>query len=289
MKTDFDASKNTAETWPDFIGSERPERSAEDSLFHVIPAPLEQTVSYGGGTADGPRAILEASQQLEAYDGHSCPCEAGIFTHPCAPDLDAIQQVVGQVLQAGKIPVVLGGEHSVSLGAFRALAKQDEPIGIIQFDAHADLRDTYEGSPLSHACVMRRALELDLPVMQVGVRALSVAETKVREQFGVHYLDGETIGMEGVSDQWLPTDFPGKVYVTVDIDVLDSSLMPATGTPEPGGLSWWTMMRMLGDITRQHQVVGFDCVELAPVPGLHAADFTAARLVYNFMGMIERA
>jgi len=269
---------------------------AEGSLFHVIPVPWEATVSYGGGTADGPEAILAASSQLEVWDGLSIPADLGIHTTEavdCAGEpedvLARIEAATAGALTAGAVPVLLGGEHTVTLGALRALAALDEPVGIIQFDAHADLRDTYEDSPYSHACVMHRALDLELPIFQIGIRSLSPAEVRLRQAMAIPSIDGPDLPLTPPKGRVLPEDFPAKVYVTFDVDGLDPSLMPATGTPEPGGLFWHQAMWLLSAIARERQVIGFDVVELAPVSALHAPEFICARLAYNLMGFIARS
>ncbi|VGO14711.1 N(1)-aminopropylagmatine ureohydrolase [Pontiella desulfatans] len=271
-----------------FLESEVPDMPAEDCLFHVIPAPYEKTVSYGGGTANGPTAILEASYQLEAYDGESCPCAFGIHTRPAQYSLEFIEREIAEVLKLGKIPVMLGGEHTVTVSALRALKESGEPFGVIQFDAHADLRREYEGDPLSHACALRHAVELGIPLFQIGVRALSLPEVELRKEKSIPYLDGYEIGRSGIPDKLLPDDFPEKVYVTFDVDGLDPSIMPATGTPEPGGLDWFQAMECLEQIAGHKTVIGFDVVELAPIEKLHAPDFLVARMIYNFMGLITR-
>lgn len=271
-----------------FLESEIPDLAKEDCLFHVIPAPYEKTVSYGGGTAKGPEAILQASYQLEAYDGASCPCEHGIFTHESTRNLDEIETAVFEVWNAGKIPVVLGGEHTVTYGVLKALKDAGEEFGIIQFDAHADLRDTYEGDKFSHACVMHRAVEMDVPLFQIGVRSLSVPEVELRKEKNIPHLDGYEIGRNGIPENLLPNGFPEKVYVTFDVDGLDPSIMPSTGTPEPGGLDWFQAFQCLKQIVDNKTVIGCDFVELAPIEKLHAPDFLVARLIYNFMGLIAR-
>lgn len=279
-----------------FMEDEIGNMPAESSLFHVIPVPWEATVSYGGGTGQGPQAILEASSQLEVWDGHSIPAEKGIHTTApvdCSGEpeevLARIEQAATRALAAKAIPVLLGGEHTVTLGALRALAAQDGPVGVIQFDAHADLRDTYEDSPYSHACVMHRALDLELPIFQIGIRSLSPAEVKLRARRSIPCIDGPDLPLAPPTGPILPEGFPAKVYVTFDIDGLDPSLMPATGTPEPGGLFWHQAMWLLAAIAAERSIVGFDVVELAPIPGVHAPQFTCARLVYNLMGMITRS
>ena len=272
-----------------FLESEIPDLPEAECLFHIIPAPYEKTVSYGQGTAKGAEAILEASYQLEAFDGHGCPCEQGIFTHEAAQTLKEIEASVSKVWKSGKLPILLGGEHTITYGALKALKEGGEEFGIVQFDAHADLRDTYNGDKFSHACVMRRALELDIPLFQIGVRSLSAEEAKLRQEQGIPHLDGYEIGNEGLPKNILPRGFPKRVYVTFDVDVLDPSIMPSTGTPEPGGLNWFQTFQCLGNIVETKTVIGFDVVELAPIKNLHAPDFLVARLIYNFLGLIERA
>jgi agmatinase len=281
--------------YPIFLESELGPETAATALFHVIPAPYEKSVSYGKGTKAGPAAILAASQQLELFDGTSIPAAAGIHTLPplsgngtAEEVLTAIERSVSQVLKHRKIPVLLGGEHTVTVGALQAVRHHADSCGIVQFDAHADLRDTYEGSPYSHACVMHRALDMGFPLYQIGVRSLSHEEELLRRARNIGRLDGAAIAVAGVPEEILPADFPSDIYITIDVDVLDPGIMPATGTPEPGGLGWYQMMQALAGVIRGRRVLGFDVVELAPVPGLHAADYTVARLIYNFFGMITK-
>lgn len=280
---------------PWFLESEIGRRPPRECLFHVIPAPLERSVSYGGGTAAGPGAILAASQQLELFDGEGRPGDRGIFTQApldCDGDpqlvLREIAATVSRLVSLEKVPVILGGEHTVSLGAFLALAERGKPAGIVQFDAHADLRDRYQDDPLSHACVMRRAHELGLSIFQVGVRSLSPEEHEWRREAGLGHLDAARLAREGLPRPLLPDDFPQEIYITVDVDVLDPAVMPATGTPEPGGLAWYPLMDALQAAVAGRRVLGFDVVELAPLANLHAPDYTAARLVYNLMGIVDR-
>jgi agmatinase len=172
----------------------------------------------------------------------------------------------------------------VTLGAVRACVTARRRIGVIQFDAHADLRETYEGTPYSHACVMRRVSELGIPFLQLGVRALSPAEAEFRKSAGIQHCDAEALART-IPARLLPRSFPRDVYITFDVDALDPGIMPATGTPEPGGLQWWQTMELLRRVSKGRRIVGFDVVELAPVRGLHGPDFTAARLAYNLMGI----
>lgn len=284
-----------------FLASELeavPPNTWESAFFHVIPAPLEATVSYGRGTGRGPAAILAASQQLELWDGASVPARLGIHTHAAVdcsgaaaesvpPALERIRAVVADVAARGGLPIVLGGEHTVSHGALAALTARFGRFGIIQFDAHADLRDSYEGTPWSHACVMRRAVaDLGLPLIQFGVRALCLEEVAARQRYGVRFYDAAELAAGSLPE--MPCDFPKKVYLSFDVDGLDPAIMPATGTPVPGGLGWYQALELARNALRGRTVIGFDVVELAPVPSLHAADFTAARLVYALMGLVER-
>jgi agmatinase len=274
-----------------FLESEIPDLPEEECFFHVICAPMEETVSYGSGTAKGPQIILEASDQLEAFDGISCPCELGIHTVDGEFEtLEKIESAVLNVWELKKLPILLGGEHTVTLGALRALKAAGEEFGVVQFDAHADLRDEYNGSRLNHACVMRRAIDdLGLPLFQIGVRALSIEEHLLRENRGILHLDAMEIAKRGIPSTLLPPGFPEKVYITFDVDGLDPSAMPSTGTPVPNGLSWREAFECLEKIAEERTVIGVDVVELAPVTGLHAPDFGVAQLIYRLAGFVARA
>lgn len=280
-----------------FLSSEIDNCPAEEALFHVIPAPLEQSVSYGSGTARGPEAILAASDQLETWDGQSEPCNSGIYTTRSAKGesaelfLNDLETLVDKSLQLGKVPVVLGGEHTVSLAAARAVFKRHgDRVGLVQIDAHADLRSAYEGNPLSHASVIRRIHELTgWQIYQMGIRALCREELDYQRSRNIHCLSGEAAAVGQVHELVLPDDFPELVYLTIDADGLDSSILPATGTPVPGGLLWYQTLSLLRSVAEQRRVIGFDFVELAPQPPLQFCDFSAAQLVYNVMGMIQRS
>ena len=277
-----------------FLSSEFPPAAADAARFHIIPAPMELSVSYGHGAANGPAAILEASQQLEAFDA----AELGIHTAPAimphATDrnvcstlwLEAIERAVAGALACHALPILLGGEHTVTLGAARAFKQAGRKIGFLHFDAHADLRDEYEGSRFSHACVMRRVHELGFHIVQIATRAYSQEEREYRaanpRTLRAH--DAE----ERVEIELLPVNFPDDVYVTFDVDAWDPSLMPATGTPVPGGLTWWDPLRLIRSLVLQtgRRIVGADIVELAPNPALPHADFTAARMAQALMEMM---
>lgn len=281
-----------------FLHSEIGVPNPADSFFHIIPAMFEKSVSYGTGTAGGPMAILNASQQLELFDGKGIPAKRGIFTQAplmCAGSaqqgLMEISAAVARVLAQKRFPILLGGEHTITLGALGAIESSGEDqrsVGIVQFDAHADLRDTYEDNTLSHACVMRRAFEMGFAIYQIGVRSLSSPEAEFRQAHNIGYYDAEWIARRGLPQKMLPNDFPQDIYITIDVDVLDPALMPATGTPEPGGMTWYQLMDALERIISGRRVVGIDVVELAPIENFHAPDYACARMIYNLMGMITR-
>lgn len=277
-----------------FLESEIGILTPEQAFFHILPVPYEATVSYGNGTANGPEAILTASQQLEIWDGFSIPARKGIYTWQAVKsqqtpqkEIEAIEQAVAAILPFG-MPVLLGGEHSITTGALQALKKRYGTFGVVQFDAHADLRNSYEGSPYSHACVMHRALDLGLPVFQLGVRSLSPEEVKLRQERKIGFLDAYTLHTTELPATILPPNFPQNIYISFDVDGLDPSVIPGTGTPEPGGLSFIQAMILLQKIIAERNTIGFDAVELAPLAGQHLSEFTVARLIYNIMGIIER-
>lgn len=276
-----------------FLASELSINSPADSLFHVIPVPFEKSVSYGNGTAEGPEAILKASQQMEFFDGSSCPGESGIYTHPAisadSPEtmISTAGRIVESVVTRNKIPVLLGGEHTVTLAAVEGL-RGCKNFGVVQFDAHADLRNSYEGSSFSHACVMRRIAEQNIPIFQIGVRSLSLAEVAFRQEQDIARIDMTDIHRHGIPDPILPRDFPENIYINIDVDGLDPSIMPATGTPEPGGLFWQQLMSIFESIAATRRIIGFDAVELAPIAGIHFPQYTTARMIYNLMGFITR-
>ncbi|WP_419174172.1 agmatinase [Desulfosediminicola sp.] len=280
---------------PSFHGEDVEPSKPEDALFHVLPVPFEESVSYGAGTSAGPAATLEASCQLELLTLDVIPAEYGLYTAPpvdcsgrCEKVLANIERGVDATLGLNKIPVIIGGEHTVTCGVIPALKKHFEDFGVIQFDAHADLRNSYQGSELSHACVMRRIHEQGIPIYQLGTRSYSVEERDYRQEHDIAYRDAEDIWRNG-HDLNLPDNFPEKVFITFDIDGLDSALLPATGTPVPGGLSWYQAMWLLEQIMESRVCIGFDMVEFAPIPQLHGNGFTAAQLVYNMMGYLVKS
>ena len=287
---------STMSEYPHFLGSEIAPGDPVSSRFHLIPVPYERTVSYGGGTASGPLAILDASWQLETWDGKSTPCELGIHTREAidcggeeAAVIERIAAATKEVIAVGKMPVAIGGEHTVTGGVIKGLLDAGiTDFGVVQIDAHADLRDAYEGNPLSHASVMKRIVDLGIPLYQLGVRAYCEEEKEAREKYGVHFQDADQLVPNNITEITLPDDFPQKVFFTLDIDGMDPSVFPSTGTPVPGGFGWYQTLSLFESVARQREIIGFDLVEFAPIPGFHAYEFAAAQLLYKMMGIIQR-
>lgn len=279
-----------------FLGSEIANAPPDRATFHVIPVPFERSTSYGSGTAAGPDAILEASSQLETWDGESNPSLLGIHTQPAVhigDDVEAVMTAIAaataRAVAAGALPVAIGGEHTVTCGVVRGLLQSGiGPFGVVQIDAHADLRDRYEGNPYSHASVMRRVVEAGIPLVQLGVRACCEEELQARREFGVLALDARELVVGNRMAVELPADFPEQVFFTVDVDGLDPSVFPSTGTPVPGGLGWYQTLALFESVARQRRIIGFDVMEFAPIPGFHAYQFAAAQLIYKFMGICQR-
>lgn len=274
-----------------FLDSELTEAErGDDARFRVIPVPLERTVSYGSGTAGGPEAIIAASNELERICAGQEPCAAGIVTEApldCQGSLPEVMERLARqteaAVRAGQIPVTLGGEHSLTYGAVMGVMRAlDRPVGIVQIDAHADLRVAYEGEPHSHASVMHLLSEKGVRLAQFGVRAMCRQEEESRARNGVFFRDAEELVTERIHRITLPDDFPDLVYVSFDVDGLDPSQMPATGTPVPGGLDYYQSLHLVESALQGRTCVGFDVVELAP-DGNAAWDFTAAQIVYRLM------
>lgn len=281
---------------PIFLESEIEQSPIDQAAFSVLPVPYEKTVSYGGGTALGPNAIIVASEQLETWDGKSNPSALGIHTCDtvdCQVDPDAVIENIAKatqaILEAGSMPVVLGGEHTVTYGVIKGYLNAGiKDFGVVQIDAHADLREAYEGDKLSHASVMKRVVDEGIPLYQLGIRAYCEEEMAIREKHGVRYQDADDIVPQNIQSIQLPDDFPKNVFFTVDIDGMDPSVFPSTGTPVPGGLSWYQTLNLFESVAKQRKIIGFDVMEFAPIEGFHAYDFSAALLTYKLMGIVQR-
>jgi agmatinase len=272
-------------------------RFAEAAVL-VLPVPYETTVSYMGGTRCGPRALLHASRFVELYD-HELdvePYTIGVHTLPelmlsaagPATALRELREAFDELLATGKFVIMLGGEHSLSGPPILAHAERQKKrrLSVLQLDAHADLRAKYEGTPLSHACVMYTVHER-VRLVQVGIRSLTAEERALQRRRRMTVVFGHEFDDEGWMDRAIAGLGP-DVYLTIDVDYFDPSAMPATGTPEPGGGHWSPTIRFLDRVFRERNVVGADVVELAPLPGVVAPDFLAAKLVYKLIGFHAR-
>ncbi len=271
-----------------FLKSDTP---YNDSKFIIVPCPYEKTTSYGKGAKNGPKAILEASRYLENFDHEQNfnPSKHGIHTLKPVP-IANIEYRISNIASHKKTPIILGGEHSLSVEAVKALKKTYPDLSVLQFDAHADLRDEYEGRKNSHACAMRRILEI-CPAVQVGIRSISEEEWHFANSFcqinKIHFRES-IIDIRDLTKKVL-SQLSNHVYITFDVDVFDPSIMPSTGTPEPGGMLWYETLDILKDVCAKKKVIGADFVELMPIKGLSAPDFTAAKLVYKTIAYISRA
>jgi agmatinase len=289
------------EFYPNNFGGLPPELSDLDaSRFVVLPLPYEATTSYGKGTKFGPRAIIEASRNMELYDEEVGfePCEAGIFTsedvlfHDASPRamVDTVKEAVLHYARPDRFVLSLGGEHGLTFPAFLAHREVHGDLGILQIDAHGDLRESYEGSPFNHACVMRRIVGCSAGTAQVGIRSVSAEEAAFLKEKGRWPVIWARECQEG--DAWMDralAALPEKVYLSVDVDGFDPSLVPCTGTPEPGGLQWYPVLRLLRRLCAERRLVGADIMELAPDGRHFHADFLAARLAYKIMAYVLAA
>lgn len=277
-----------------FLGLDEEYGSLDRARFAILPAPYEATTSYGGGTRNGPAAIIEASRHVELYDHEidSEPFRAGIHTYPeLALSAGGPEEALGELREAyeaacgdDRFVIVLGGEHSITQVPVLHWADRFEPgeLSVLQFDAHADLRDSFHGTRWSHASVMRRVIDRVRPVA-VGIRAIDIEERRVIDEHDLMVVYGE----EMVGERWLDRAIDAlapNVYITFDVDFFDPALVPATGTPEPGGGTWRQATSLLRRACSERNVVGADIVELAPIPGLAAPDFLVAKLAYKIIG-----
>ncbi len=264
------------------------------SRIAILPVPYDGTSTWIKGADKGPQALLEASPYMEFYDieTRSEVYRKGIatlapVTEGSTPEDMAreVESRVGGIIADGKFPVVIGGEHSVSIGAIRAAAKHYGDLSVLQLDAHTDMRDSYEGSPYNHACAMARAKEVADRIIQVGIRSVAMPEE------GHNIVEDNVFYAHDIkrNPSWIDdvcAKLSGNVYVTIDLDVFDPSIMPSTGTPEPDGLSYRDVLSLLGAVADKHRVVAFDIVELCPHESYKAPDFLAAKLLYQFLSLV---
>lgn len=260
-----------------------------ESEIIILPVPYDETSTWMRGADKGPEAILEASVNLEFFDIETWSEAHLKGIHTVEPVLErespeklvnAVHERVGSLLDQGKFPVLIGGNHTVPIGSFRAYAERYKDLTILQLDAHSDLRPVYEGSEYNHACAMARAREV-APIVQVGIRSMCVDELPFADSSRIFYayqLYKDKILYSRALDM-----LTENVYITIDLDVFDPSIMPSTGTPEPGGPDYFELMFFLKDVIKSRNVVGFDVVELCPSPANKAPDFLAAKVIYQIL------
>jgi agmatinase len=276
----------------DFGGTTPTTTDFENARVVILPIPLDRTTSYVPGTRTGPHEILVASSHMELWDEETATDvhSIGIFTLPemefpfASMDevVAEIQRVAAELVQRGKFPMVLGGEHSITGPIVAAVAAKHKNLSVLQIDAHADLRDSYMGTPHNHACAMRRVLE-HARTTQVGIRSLSPEEAAQLPSLSTtvfydHNMRKDPDWIDRVVDS-----LSENVYITIDADGLDPAIMPAVGTPEPGGLSWYETLALLRRVIEAKHVVGCDLVELCPMPGNVAPTFLCAKLIYKIL------
>jgi len=283
-----------------FIGSEARSTYSEAKVV-ILPIPYEKTTTYRQGCQNAPEAIITASEQLEAYDieleQEVCQ-NTGIFTVDAIastkanPNLtpeammEIVTQKVSELIADGKFVIALGGEHSITAGIVKAYQEQfSQPFTVVQIDAHGDMRHSYAGSIYNHACVMRRVLDLGLPTLPVGIRSICLEEAELIKKQSIPIVWAKDIYQNpDWIEQAISLITTERVFITIDLDGLDPSLMPGVGTPEPGGLNWYELTKFLRTVFSKHQVIGCDMMELAPTANSVVSEFTAAKLVYKLVG-----
>lgn len=292
-----------------FLGLDDPWSDPARAGVYVLPAPYEHTSSYIPGSDKGPSAILDASRQVELYDetldtepyrdwggvATSAPLDLRGLVDKAA--VDAIEAFVRPHVKPGRLVVTLTGEHTGALGAIRAHARQWPDLCVVQIDAHGDLRQAYQGNPYSHASVMARVVQDGLPLVQVGIRSISPEEmatirgSKTIRTFFASEICDPAGPHKGQAARWAPAVVKAckgrPVYLTFDCDGLDASLVPALGTPEPGGLGWYDTLALVTALADGPGIIGMDISEIAPIEGFAAPQFTVARLIYRMLGRIH--
>ena len=276
----------------EFTGTSPSATDFDRARVAILPIPLDRTTSYGSGTRNGPHEILVASSHMELWDE-----ETGTDIHGIGivtlPEMELpfgtmdevvceIRRVVTEIVSRDKFPVVLGGEHSITPPVVAAVAARYPGLSVLQLDAHADLRESFMGTPHNHACAMRRTAEI-APITQVGIRSLSADEAAAVPSLPTKIFYDYNMRADGAWMDRVVESLSDTVYVTIDVDGLDPAIMPATGTPEPGGLSWYEALALLRKVIRGRRVVGCDIVELSPLGGDVAPNFLCAKLLYKIL------
>jgi agmatinase len=280
-----------------FLGIEKQYSNYKDSQIVILQAPLEKTVTYGKGTANGPAEIIKSSHFVEYYDeelGKELCFEKGIAAlepmnfrkKTLSKSLEEIQKEVDKHIKNKKFVVTLGGEHTISYSAIKAFCGEYQDISILHIDAHSDLRNSYEGLKCSHATFMARVAEFNKNIVQIGVRAECTEEAEFKKMNGIKTFYAREIKMRMYGDNWqelVARNLSDHVYITFDVDAFDPSLLPSTGTPEPGGFLWDEILSLIKIVGIDKKIVGFDVTELAPAKSHPASNYIAAKLVYKML------
>jgi len=284
----------------DFLGSEITS-DYNTAQVAILPIPYERTTTYRKGCENGPTALLTASHQLECYDDElqqEVTAGVGIYTHPAIADtrqqpwmsaeqmLQVTQQTVESLITDDKFVIAIGGEHGITPGVVAAYQQtQSQPFTVVQIDAHSDLRNEFEGSIYNHACAMRRIFDQGIPTVHIGIRSLCQEEADLIQRHQIPVIWAREIAtQENWIEQALAAITTDKVFLTIDLDGLDPSLMPGVGTPEPGGLNWYGLTAFLKRLFLTHDVIGCDVMELAPLKDSVVSEYTAAKLTYKLIG-----
>ncbi len=294
----------THETAPvkNFIGLEEEYATLKKSKAVILQVPYDKTTTYIKGTGNGPAAVIDASRYMERYDDELNQETFKIGIHTAEPlsveDLSSEEMIakvytsLAELLKSNKFPVMLGGEHSVSIGAVKAFKETYPNLSVLQLDAHYDMRDEFFGSKYNHGCVARRISEI-CPIVQVGVRSLSKEEKDFLTAQGnsgrIKTFDVYDILETPMWKDKVSNALSENVYITIDLDVFDPCIAPAVGTPEPGGIGWYEVLDLLREVAKDKKIVGFDVVELCPIKGQVASDFLAAKLLYRLLGYVFSA
>jgi agmatinase len=281
-----------------FLGLDEADCAYESARFVILPVPYEQSTTYRKGTIAGPQAIISASQEVELFDQdlNSEPFRAGVHT---LPELDvkssSSEQMVNQIyavskklLADNKIICMLGGEHSISAGLVKAYHEKFPDLSVLQLDAHADLRESYQDNRYSHACAMKRIRDIVSNTVGIGIRNMSIEEYELIKREKIKIISGRDINENPRSMDKALEWLSNNIYLTIDCDFFDPSITPAVGTPEPGGGLWYPTLEFLQKLFVSKNVVGFDVVELSPLPVNNISEFTAAKLIYKIMGYIQQ-
>jgi agmatinase len=279
-----------------FLGEAIKPAKAADAFFHILPIPFTGERTKASAMASAPEAIITASQHMETWDGRSNPSRHGIHTLDAVDCkggvekvLERISAVTAGIVKADKFPIGLGGDGTVTYALVKGLLDAGvEDFGVVQIDAQADLRDDDDGNAWSEACVMKRIVDEDVPLFQLGVRSLSKEEADARKVNGVKFYDADFLVSRNITKVEMPNEFPDKVYLSIDIDGFDPSVFP-TDNGMPGGLGWWQVLSIVESISQQCDIIGLDITEFCPIPERPRFNHAAAQLLYRLMGIVDRA